>query len=224
MQTVVSLSSITGSFLEQTQAILPLAKGSEIIDNCISDGISACSNLVIQKKIAAEPSVEICEEYTDPVTKQNCRNDVYPKVAIFKDDASVCNQITEEYGQKYCADTYNSDKSVKNRDISWCSRLSSTERQNECKSIFSVKVAIATDDIKFCAKSQDETQASACSQSFLMKKIESTSLESCKKTYDYTSFVSEKNVLDRIYQNCLSRLAGEILMSIRSDPNLLISK
>lgn len=204
--------------------MLSLAPGNEIVDNCIADSISACSNLAIQKKINTKPSLDACEAYANPTEKQNCKNELYPKIAIYHGDITVCNQVDDEYLQKYCSDTYNIDKAVRDKDITWCSRLSSTERQNECKGTFYVKIAMASDDIKFCAKSQDETQASACSQSFLMKKIESTSLESCKKTYDYTSFVSEKNVLDRIYQNCLSRLAGEILMSIRSDPNLLISK
>ncbi len=223
MQTAVPPSTVTGSFLELSRTLLPLAKGNETIDNCIADGISACSNLAIQKKIAEEPSVDICDEYADPVAKQNCLNDVYPKVAIFKDDVTVCNRVSDEFGQKYCSDTYNGDKAVRSRDSSWCSRLSSADRQNECKGTFHVKVAVATDDIGFCAKSPDSAGALNCSRAFAMRKMDSSSIESCKKTYAYSSSIPDKGDLDRIHRDCLGRLTGEILSAMRANPDLVAS-
>jgi hypothetical protein len=180
--------------------------------------------MVIQKKIAEAPSVSACDEYADPIVKQNCLNDIYPKVAIFKDDGSVCNQASDEYGQKYCSDTYNGDKAIRNRDISWCSRLSSADRQNECKNAFYTKVAVDSDDIGFCAKSGDSASAQGCSRAFAMRKMDSTSIESCKKTYTYSSSIPEKSELDRIYRDCLNRLTGEILMAIRANPDLAATK
>lgn len=224
MQTTMPVSTITGSFLEQTRAILPFAKDNEIIDNCIADTISGCSSLAIQKKIDTEPSVDACNEYADPVARQNCQNDAYPKIAIFKDDAAVCSQATDEYSQKYCSDTYHAEKSVRNRDVSWCSRLSSADRQNECRSVFYVKVAVDTNDIGFCAKSKDATSQLNCSRSFAMQKMDFTSLESCKKTYAYSSSIPEKGELDRIHRDCLNRLSGNLLAAISANPELSDAK
>lgn len=200
------------------------AEKGEIQDNCIADSLMACSSIAIQKKTEKEPSLAICDEYTDTVAKTACINDMYPKLAIFKDDATICSQSADIYIQKFCADNYNADKAVKNKDITWCSRLSSPDRQNECKTTFSIKVAISSSDIGFCSTSGGPEQAQNCYKTYVMQKMDTTSRETCKKIYDYSSYIPNKAELDSMHRDCLNRMTSELLQSFRANPSLIASR
>lgn len=216
--------SVTGSLSEQLSTMKMYAEKGELQDNCIADSLVACSNIAIQQKTEKEPSLAICDEYADAVAKTACINDMYPKLAIFKDDATVCGQSTDMYVQKFCADNYNADKAVKNKDVSWCGRLSSPDRQNECKMSFVTKTAIYSSDIGFCSKSSNPEQMQNCYKSYIMQKMETTSIETCKKIYDYASYVPNKTELDRMHRDCLNRMSNELLQSFRNDSSLIASK
>jgi len=128
------------------------------------------------------------------------------------------------YVQKFCADSYNADKAVKNKDITWCSRLSSPERQNECKMTFSIKVAIYSGDIGFCSTSGSPEQVQNCYKTYVMQEIDTTSRETCKKIYDFSSYITSKTELDRINRDCLNRMTNELLQSFRKNPSLIASQ
>lgn len=216
---------MTGSLSEQLSTMKMYAEKSELHDNCIADSLVACSNIAIQQKTEKEPSLAICDEYTDAVAKTACINDMYPKLAIFKDDATICSQSTDMYVQKFCSDSYNADKAVKNKDITWCSRLSSLDRQNECKMTFSIKVAVHSGDIKYCGAPGSPEQVQNCYKAYILQKMDTSSRETCKKIYDdYASYVTNKTELDRINRDCLNRMTNDLLQSFRTNPSLLTSK
>lgn len=215
--------TVTGSFQEQITAIASFAERGETEDNCIADYIVACSAEAIAKQTQKEPSLAICDNHTDPVAKNGCLNDMYPQVAIHQDNVSVCGNAMDPFVQKYCADTYNSDKAVKNKDVSWCSKLSSTERQNECAMTYPSKVALAYSDISYCKNAKDEGQVNGCFRAYVTQKMDPTSIETCKKTYDFSPYITDKGELDRMHRDCLNRLIGNTLESFRKQPDLMAS-
>lgn len=55
-------------------------------------------------------------------------------------------------------------------------------------------------------------------QSFIMQKMDSKSIEGCKKVYDYSSAFTDKTRLDQIHHDCLNQLSNSLLESAKKEP------
>lgn len=105
----------------------------------------------MQASMAKNPSADLCDKYEEPLRK-NCVEDAIRKLAIAKDSVSVCDQLTEPATKEYCSDNFNEHKAVKENDPEWCKRLSKDYMKDNCQRSLVRNVAIDRKDPNFCTK------------------------------------------------------------------------
>jgi hypothetical protein len=200
--------STGASFLETIQSLAELPD-NELFDNCLADDLRTCSDLAIKHKVESSSDVSSCDSYADPVLKQSCYNDAYPRLAVEKDNPMLCNQLADPYYSKYCMDTYNTKKSVKTKDISWCGRMSEDYMKENCKNAFYASVAIDSKDPEFCKSAGDKDQVASCVSQFA-RGVGYTDPAQCKIVSSYATYFANEKAVGMAHDECVSFVAVKL--------------
>ncbi len=208
---------VTGPFVDQMNLLLQKNLQNEQLDNCVSDSVSACSDMAIKNKMQKTPSEDGCRSYIDPAIRKNCYDDLYPKLALQNDDIRLCDKLTDIFHVNGCQDAYNTHKAVKTKDISWCMRLSVDYAQENCKRSFALGVALDSGDVTSCTKYSDPPVVPECVKNFITQKVFTLDASNCKKIDDYASYFANKTDLESLYIDCAAQATSTRLMELVRD-------